>query len=74
MLKPAVLALFSLCLATGNAQNLIIPQIADGGGWQTTIVLTNKSAILIKGSTRGTTWIIRFEPTEKGNRPTADKA
>jgi hypothetical protein len=43
-LKPATLALFLLCLSTGEAQSLIIPQIADGGGWQTTIVLTNSSA------------------------------
>jgi hypothetical protein len=30
--------------ALGSAQALIIPQIADGGGWQTTIVLTNTTA------------------------------
>jgi hypothetical protein len=28
----------------GRAQTLIIPQIADGGGWQTELVLTNTSA------------------------------
>ena len=34
------LAFFSV-LSAGHAQILIIPQIADGGGWQTTLVLTN---------------------------------
>jgi hypothetical protein len=34
-------ALFLFVLSFGQAQSLIIPQIADGGGWQTTIVVTN---------------------------------
>lgn len=34
---------FLFTLSFGEAQNLIIPQIADGGGWQTTLVLTNTS-------------------------------
>ena len=42
-MKPVALALFLLCLLIGKAQNLIIPQIAHGGGWETTIVLTNAS-------------------------------
>jgi hypothetical protein len=36
-----------LCLipfTTAKAQNLIIPQIADGGAWQTTLVLTNTTS------------------------------
>lgn len=35
-------SLFTLSFA--SAQTLIIPQIADGAGWQTTLVLTNTSA------------------------------
>jgi len=35
---------FLFALSLGRAQNLVIPQIADGGGWQTTLVLTNTSA------------------------------
>jgi hypothetical protein len=30
--------------ALGHAQTLIIPQIADGGAWQTTLVLTNTTS------------------------------
>jgi len=37
------LAVFLFSLSFGEAQNLIIPQIADGGGWQTTLVITNTS-------------------------------
>lgn len=35
---------FLACVSTGAAQNLIIPQVADGGDWQTTLVLTNTSS------------------------------
>jgi hypothetical protein len=36
----------ALCfaLSIGHAQTSVIPQIADGGGWQTTLVLTNTAA------------------------------
>lgn len=44
------LAAFFCALSFGKAQALIIPQIADGGGWQTTIVLTNTSAIAASAS------------------------
>jgi hypothetical protein len=37
-------ALLLFVLSFGQAQSLIIPQIADGGGWQTTIVVTNTTA------------------------------
>ncbi len=44
MLKLSVLSpAFLFALSIGSAQTLIIPQIADGGGWQTTLVLTNTS-------------------------------
>jgi hypothetical protein len=33
-----------LMAALGFSQDLIIPQIADGGGWQTTLALTNTTA------------------------------
>ncbi len=33
--------LFSFALSVGSAQTLIIPQIADGGAWQTELALTN---------------------------------
>lgn len=35
--------LFALSL--GQAQSLIIPQIADGGGWQTTLVVGNTTSV-----------------------------
>ena len=34
-------ATFFAALSLGQAQSLVLPQIVDGGGWQTTIVLTN---------------------------------
>jgi hypothetical protein len=40
MQRYVALAFFSV-LSAGYAQTLIIPQIADGGGWQTTLVFTN---------------------------------
>jgi hypothetical protein len=44
MLKLSLLSpAFLFALSIGSAQTLIIPQIADGGGWQTTLVLTNTS-------------------------------
>jgi hypothetical protein len=36
-----VLTVFLTALAFGQPQTQIIPQVADGGNWQTTIVLTN---------------------------------
>ena len=38
------LLLLGLPLLGQSAQTLIIPQVVDGGGWQSTIVLTNPSA------------------------------
>jgi len=38
------MAAFLLPLPFAQAQSLVIPQIADGGGFQTTLVLTNTSA------------------------------
>jgi hypothetical protein len=35
------LTVFLTALSFGQPQTLIVPQIADGGGWQTTLVLTN---------------------------------
>lgn len=37
-------ALLLFVLSFGQAQSLIIPQVADGGGWQTTVVVTNTTA------------------------------
>ncbi|MBV9505227.1 MAG: hypothetical protein JO323_09520 [Acidobacteriia bacterium] len=42
----AFLSVLPVC----SAQTLIIPQIADGGGWQTTLVLTNTSAVTVSAS------------------------
>ena len=36
-----ILGLFFAGLAYAQPQTILIPQIADGGGWQTTLVLTN---------------------------------
>jgi len=48
MKLPAKIALTSLIvwvpLLAQSAQTLTIPQVVDGGGWQSTIVLTNSSA------------------------------
>jgi len=41
----AALCLISCLQAFGqSAQTLLIPQVVDGGGWQTTLVLTNRTA------------------------------
>jgi hypothetical protein len=37
-------AIFVFTSALGHAQSLILPQIADGGGWQTAVVLTNTNS------------------------------
>ena len=42
-------------------QNLVIPQIADGGGWQTTIVITNTY------SGAGSVSLTFFQDTSNGN-------
>jgi hypothetical protein len=42
-------ALFSMACAC--AQLLVIPQVADGGGWRSTLVLTNSTAVAINGVT-----------------------
>jgi hypothetical protein len=39
-----LLTVLLLALSFGSAQTLTIPQVADGGGWQTTLVLTNTGA------------------------------
>jgi hypothetical protein len=39
--RYAFLSVFLTGLVFGQPQSVIIPHIADGGGWQTTIVLTN---------------------------------
>jgi hypothetical protein len=46
-MHPSVPLLFGsllFALAIGSAQTQVIPQVADGGGWQTTLVLTNTTA------------------------------
>jgi len=43
-LVTSFVSLLSFFPLPGSAQNLIIPQIADGGGWQTTLVITNVTA------------------------------
>src|SRR5262252_478176 len=44
MLKIAGALLFIAAVLPLSAQSvLIIPQVADGGGWQTTLVITNTS-------------------------------
>jgi hypothetical protein len=42
--RLSMAAVFLFGLSFGNAQTLIIPQIADGAGWQAELVLTNTSA------------------------------
>jgi hypothetical protein len=42
--RLSIAAAFVFGIRSGSAQTLIIPQIADGGGWQTELVLTNTSA------------------------------
>lgn len=39
-----------LAFSLGHAQTLIVPQIADGGGWQTTLVLTNTTTLATTAS------------------------
>jgi len=39
-----LLASLLLAFSWGHAQSLIIPQIADGGGWQTTLVVGNTTS------------------------------
>src|SRR5690348_16775945 len=41
-IRPLAAAL--LLLSVAHAQTVVMPQIADGGGWQTTIVLTNTTS------------------------------
>lgn len=45
-----LLTVFLLALSFGSAQTLTIPQVADGGGWQTTLVLTNTAAVATTAS------------------------
>ena len=40
-LRSVFLTLFLAGLACAQPQTVLIPQVADGGGWQTTFVLTN---------------------------------
>lgn len=45
MIQPKAMALGLVsCLLPLCGQSVIIPQVADGGGWHTTIVLTNATA------------------------------
>jgi len=44
------LALFLFALSFAQAQSLIIPQIADGGGWQTTLVVGNTTSVATTAS------------------------
>ena len=59
--KWCALALLALSLTTAEAQNLVVPQIADGGGWQTTLVLTNTA------SSPASVSIAFFQDTVSGN-------
>ncbi len=69
--------LFALSFAVSQAQTLIIPQVADGAGWQTTLVLTNTTTSATTASFRffqdvgsGATqsWNVPFpEVTHSGN-------
>jgi len=44
-IKPLAVALgLAFCLLPLSGQSVIIPQVVDGGGWHTTIVLTNTTA------------------------------
>lgn len=54
------LLVFLCALSLGSAQTLIIPQVADGAGWQTTLVLTNTSASATTAS------LIFFQSTSGG--------
>jgi hypothetical protein len=59
--KTLGLLLFGLPLFGQSAQTLIIPDVIDGGGWQSTIVLTNSSGA-------GATATLRFHAdTTAGN-------
>ncbi len=65
--------LLSLCtLSIGYAQTYIIPHVADGGGWKTTLVLTNTTtgtataALSCRKETTGgatTAWNLSFQET-----------
>jgi hypothetical protein len=44
------LALLLLTMSIGQAQSLIIPQIADGGGWLTTLVVGNTTSFATTAS------------------------
>jgi hypothetical protein len=65
-LNWCALALLALSLTTAEAQNLVVPQIADGGGWQTTLVLTNTS------SSPASVSIAFFQDTVSGNTQSWD--
>jgi hypothetical protein len=55
-----LLILFPLAFSLGRAQTQIIPQIADGGAWQTTLVLTNT------GTTTATASLTFFQSAANG--------
>lgn len=59
-IRSALLAVFLFGSSLGLAQTTIIPQIADGGGWQTTLVLTNT------GTTSATLAMSFFQSTSNG--------
>jgi hypothetical protein len=69
VMKP--IASLALCLPllcsplfAQSAQTLVIPDVADGGGWQSTIVLTNTSAV-----NASATLIFHTDTTAGGTQP-----
>jgi hypothetical protein len=67
-----LLMVFPLALSVAHAQTQIIPQVADGGAWQTTLVLTNTgtstataSLTFFQSGANGTTssWTPPFQET-----------
>ena len=59
-----LLMMFPLTLSLGHAQTQIIPQVADGGAWQTTLVLTNT------GATSATASLTFFQSNGNGDGTT----
>jgi hypothetical protein len=57
---------FFFTLSMGQAQTLVIPQVADGGGWQTTLVLTNTTANAVSAS------LSFFSGDERGCNPSLE--
>ena len=57
--------MFISAVPLAHGQTLVIPQIADGGGWQTTLVLTNTTAAATTAS------LSFFQEVSGGNGATA---